>query len=187
MTRLTNEIRNEICEKAIEESFAKKKAALKKEEAKLGMKLYKSVFKPSELAKLDSLDEKWIVRDRCLRFNCQGYDLRFNIADKEEDGVPVPVSKRDYGCRSLGNITGEIAMEAQAFANKKQDASKEEDRARRALMAVLHSVSTVKRLAEVWPEGAKFYNIYLAEVEKTGVPAIKMQELNAMLGLKDAA
>lgn len=179
MTRLTNDIRNEICESAITASFKKQNDKLKAEETKIGMQLYRSLYKKSELDIIAKLDKKWLDIDECLRFNCGGFDLTFCV----EPGVAVP-QREGYGCRRLGNITDpDLVYKAQDFAKRKEDAKAEERKAEQALRAVLFSVNTVKRLAEVWPEGAAYYDYLLAEVENTGVPAIKMQELNAMLGL----
>lgn len=179
MTRLTNELRNDIREDAIKASFKKQNEKMTAEEHALGMKLYKNLFKKSELTLLEQIDKKWFNMDSCLRFNCGGFDLKFVV----DPSVPVPNRQGSY-CNRLGNIDDiELVEKAQAFAKRKEDFKNEIRKAERALSVVLLSVTTVKRLAEVWPEGKAYYSHFVDEVKNTGVPMVRVEELNQMLGL----
>jgi hypothetical protein len=178
--KLTKEIRERIVGMATGEYFTPKKKAIDAQEHDLGMELYHHVFNADELAKVSALPRFWLRHDGCLRFNCGGYDIRFTV----KTAVPVPYSTH---CASLGSVTGALSDKAQAFAQSKQDLGRDYDRAKIALMKMLESVSTVKRLKQIWPEGEKFYAQYLDTPERPGVPAIQVTEINKMLGLGAAA
>ena len=55
------------------------------------------------------------------------------------------------------------------------------DTAKRQVKALVGSVTTIKKLAEVWPEGAAFYAEFNDETRN--LPAIPTTELNQLLGL----
>ncbi|MBW3374676.1 hypothetical protein KYK31_11905 [Hymenobacter norwichensis] len=172
-------MRESITNNATHKSFADQNDGIKQEENDLALELYKSIFTPDELKLANKLDKRWFHQDDCLRFNCGGYDLTLCV----KIGVPVPYNK-GY-CSRLGNITGELAEKAQAFANKKNDIRDEQNKAYRAIKSLLYSVNTIKQLKSVWPEGAEFYAMYdeASAKSKGGVPAVQIDEINKLLGL----
>jgi len=130
------------------------------------------------LKQINKVPEEWLRMDKCLRLNCGGYDLTFSV----KKPVPVPYATH---CARLGVITGYLAEKAQDFANRKKDEREKSKKAYNLLLSILSSVTTFKKLEEVWPEGKKFYSGYL---DKKGneyqVPTIQIDEINKMLGLK---
>ncbi|TGE04602.1 Nmad5 family putative nucleotide modification protein [Hymenobacter fodinae] len=178
---MTNEIRDNIARNATKQKFTKENDAIKQEENDLALELYHSLFTPEELKLVTKLDTKWFHQDKCLRFNCGGYNLMLCI----KEGVPVPYSRH---CSILGNISGDLAIKAQEFANKKKDVEADQAKALRAIGSVLYSVNTIKQLKTVWPEGADFYAMYdeASAKSKGGVPAVQIDEINKLLGLGGA-
>lgn len=179
MTRLTNEMRDAICTRALTKAFKKQEEDHKDQEHRIGLELYAASFDKKVLGQAKRMPEKWIRQDACLRFNCAGYDLTFSL----KKPVPVPYSTH---CARLGNISGALAEKAQKHAQQWQDIRKKQQETRQALRAVLFGVSTLKQLKEAWPEGKEFYAMYdiTSPQSKGGVPAVQIQTVNAMLGLK---
>lgn len=180
--RLTNAIRDGIVRRATETQnklFIEEKKNLEQEEHDLAMKLYREALDVGALKLANKLGEKWVKFDRCLRFNCAGYDLYLRVK------TPVPVP-RSSDCSRLANFAGAIAIEGQNFANKKKDLDESNKRIRRAVEAMLYSCSTIKMLAQAWPEGKQFYEMYdgVSAKSAAGLPAIQVSEINKMLGLK---
>lgn len=180
MTRLTNDIRDTIVFNATKKSFISQNETMSKEENLLALELYNSLFDKKELTIIKKLDKKWFHYDTCLRFNCGGYDLRLCV----KEGVPVPYDK-GY-CSRLGNINGELAEKAQVFANKKKDSEQQQQKTARTVKSLLFSVNTIKQLKTVWPEGSEFYSMYDEQSSKSigGLPAVQIEEINSILGLK---
>lgn len=182
MTTLTNGIRDSILSRAISEAFADKKKAIASEEEALAIKLYKAVVPADEIKAAKAMKSGWIRKDRCLRFNAGGYSLNLCLRSRDDDtGLPV---KYGNSCNTIGSVTGELATEAQLFANKKEKLRTEETQAVTKMRAFLNSFTTMKKMKEAWPEGKKFYSMFDVERKKDNLPAIVTKEINAMLGLK---
>jgi hypothetical protein len=182
MTRLTNEIRDSIIRKALNEKFDPLYLKLKKEEHDVAMFCYNSVFDKKIISAAKKLPKAWLRQDACLRFNAGGYNLVLRLINTS---VPVPYST---DCSRLENLSGDALEKARAHANKEKDLNDEKNKTYQALRSVLYSVTTVKKLKTVWQEGSKFYSMYDEESPKSkgGLPAVQIAEINAMLGLKPA-
>jgi len=185
MTRITKDLADTIARSTVNEQFKKRADEIRKEEYAIAMELYKHAFDvPMENGKnllnaVNKVPKNWFRMDKCLRFNCEGYQLHLDV----EKAVPVPYSTE---CRRLADITGPLAKKAQEFASKKQAARDEFDTAYRALKNMIESCGTVKKLHKTWPEGITFYGKYLEATEGANLPAVQIKEINKMLGLKTA-
>lgn len=176
MTRMTKDLRESIARKAVETQFKPRHDALKVEEHKLGMEMYNATF-PADIQKqLKKIPDGWLRMDGCLRFNCGGYDLRFTVSP----AVPVPYSTH---CARLAAVTGDLAERGQAHANALKDFREQYEAAYRALLRMLESVGSVKALQKAWPDGIEFYKNYLTAAPGAAVPALRVEEVNKMLGL----
>lgn len=178
MTRLTKDLRQAIARNCVEVQFAKQKKEVRKEESDLGLELYKDVFDAKIISQAKKMPEKWLRKDSCLRFNCAGYDLRFNV----EPSLSVPFSS---DCSRLGSVTGELASKAQEFVARRDKLNESYRAAYNAVLALLDSVNSIAQLEKVWPDGKPFYARYVQSVQGTSVPAIQVKELNTLLGLAE--
>ena len=182
MTRLTKDIRTSIANRATEAAFKSRIADHKKAENTLGMQLFRHVFDEKTLKAVAKVPTAWFRQDCCLRFNCAGYDLTFRL-DKP---VSAPYSGGGF-CSRLGTVTGELAERAQKHAQDGEKLTKERNAAYEAVMTMLNSVSSIAQLEKAWPEGKEFYSMYAEAREGSNLPAIKVAEINKMLGLAEAA
>jgi hypothetical protein len=176
--RLTNFDRDEIRNRALKASFDPRKAILDEAEDRLAREAYAVVF-PAQLRKqVAALPEKWVQRDRCLRFNVGGMDARLEVL--EPNGLPVPFC--NY-CSPLGSIADEILIAAiRSHMDTKETFKKDRVRASSSLHAMLSAITTLRSLADAWPDGYPFFS-YLNKPSPTRLPALCVSELNAMLGL----
>jgi len=177
MTRLNSSIKDSITNACMHHQFDKENETLKKQEHVMGMKLYKTVYSKKTLDAVAKVPTEWFRKDACLRFNCGGYDLRFTV----NEAVPVP--GRNYGCEIRGAVTGEIAEQAQKFAQEKQDKQNNQEKARKLLRTMLDNIQTIKSLERTWPEGKKFYAKYLEQKEGSSLPVVQVDVVNQALGL----
>lgn len=189
MTRLTRHTRDAIAYAAINFAFDPKEEALRQAEDKLAREAYAEVFPKKETDLIANVPENWFRIDACLKFNVGGQTIVLRTIDS---GLPVPYRRKgsDYGgyhCQSLGTIQpGDLCDRIQEHAQTKEKLKEERERARSQIKAMLTSVTTVKKLAEAWPEGEQFYSKYLKR-EAPQVPTIRVDEINTMLGLPVAA
>lgn len=175
--RLTNSIREDLALKTIKETFGKDVESEKKAEAALAKKAYESLFDPKILTAVKKLPKEWVKFDNCLRFNIRGMSITLCMP---EPGVVVP---RTIGCTSLGVLSGDLGEEVVAFAEKKRDNYNARKDAQRKVYNMLVQLQTIKQLQDTWPEGKKFYADLLKVKEGSALPAIRIEEVNAALGL----
>jgi hypothetical protein len=186
---MTSYAREQIRNAAIEHTFAPRYLAHKQEEDALARQAYAAVISPSEIKAAKSLPENWFRLDACLRFNANGFDITLHTIG---EGLPVPYRAKgsDYGghCARLGVIQpGELADAIKAHADAGEALKADRNNAKRALTALLESVTTLKALQAAWPEGEPFWSALAAKSNTPGLPAPLVADLNAMLGLGAAA
>jgi hypothetical protein len=176
--KLTNKEHDNIIQKAIIAKFQPIRDGLRKRESEIALRAYKSLYDPAVLRQAAKLPKGWLRTDGCLRFNAGGFRIVLNT----KDPVLVPSGNSGY-CNDLGSLTGDISKEVQDFATEKEQAKKDEQVAAEKLKALLYSITSLKRLKELWPEGKKFY-AYLDEAAVIGgLPAIRFDDVNVLLGL----
>lgn len=180
--RLTNYDRDGIVNRALVAAFADRRATNSAEENDLGVAVYEKLFSKADRDLALTMPEGWIYRDKCLRVTFGFQRTVLNLID----GVLVP-SNNMYGCNNQGTIHDQDLCDR--FTRLEQEKSKlkeDYDSAKNKLRALLNSVNTYARLAEVWPEGVEFYKS-LEPKEGSKPLAIRTDEINAMLGLPLAA
>jgi hypothetical protein len=177
--RLTNQDRDSVVKAAIQESFTERHRALKAEEDRLARRCYDTVFPASVRKAAASMPAGWLRSDTCLRFNVGGLNIRLDIAG---DGLRVP--SQQWNCERLGNVADEaLIVEVQAFLQARDGLKAEREKAQQSLKALLYSVTTLKALRDLWPEGEPFFRGLASKTGAPGLPAPQITELNAMLGL----
>lgn len=188
-TRLTNDMRSAIAEVAVAHAFDPRLADLKKAEDKLAREAFASIFPAKETEAVSKLPEHWFRLDECLKFNVGGQSITLRV---EGQGLRVPYrakgqSKGGWGCNTLGSIQhGDLCDRIQKHAQAFEAYRDERKNANRVTMAMLNAVNTTKRLREVWPEGLQFFVMYEGE-ERAPLPAVRVDEINQILGLPVAA
>lgn len=176
MSRLTVTTRERIAEAAVAFTFDPKKKVLDEIEAALAHEAHATVFSKAELDKAGKAPAGWIRRDTRLRFNVGGMTIDLNTS---QAGLPVPYNSP----MRVGSIEpGELCDRIQGHAKERDGLRIARKDAATKLTAMLASVTTVKKLREVWPEGEQFYAKYEA-APAPSVPAIRVEEINAILGL----
>ena len=181
--RLTNDNRDDIVRRAIAKKFEKQEKDLVKQEQALAIKAYNSLFDAATRRKIKALDAKWFYFDTCLKFNCNGQTHFLRVDSSEK----VPVPNRGYGCQNLGALPGPMAEEVIAFGNLKEDIRTQKRELEVKLKGLLYSITTLKRLQELWPEGREFYKSFEGFDTKPGLPAIIFDDINKMLDIEKKA
>lgn len=184
MTRLTNDLRAIIRDTAVRASFAERNAELARIENALAKEAYEATFGPEIRALVAQVPGAWFRKDACLNFNVGGLRIGLEVSG---EGYPVPYQTaggHGYHCHEeIGVIpAGDLCDRIQAHAKAKEDQRDKSKAAYRGLDALLSSVSSVKKLKEVWPEGEPFYGRFLDE-KAPSLPAIRFAEINQALGL----
>lgn len=198
MTRLTNNIRAGIVSRLIAHRFQEEFSALAAEHAAVALAAYRKVFTADEIALMDSLPDGWLPCEMGFDVRVSGrrYHLSFGgnglswlaFAGLEKPGhkvFRVPTNIKHSGRLSfaedsqIGRVIDEHFVRVSGLEGRIAGA-------RRAATTAVESVSTAAALLKVWPEVEPFLPKGSAPAK---LPAIKVSELNAALGLpvEDAA
>ncbi|MDW9880507.1 hypothetical protein GOA90_25310 [Sinorhizobium meliloti] len=189
MPKLTNYMRESIAGRAVSHAFDPKKEALAKAEDALAREAYAFTFPKAETDLIATVPENWFRRDPCLLFNVGGQSIVLNVAGA---GLPVPYRSKhsdngSYRCNTVGVIPhGDLCDRIQKHAQAVEKYKEQRREAKRQVEAMLGSVTTTGKLKEVWPEGEQFYSKY-DDVKPPSLPAVRAAEVNAILGLGEAA
>lgn len=180
--RLTKSDREGVLRRAMSDCLKKETEALAKEEDAVAVAAYKHLFPAKVRAIADQLPDTWVRTDKCLRLTFGFKQVRLTVLE----AVKVP-SANGYGCHQLGTILDEkINARFEAWLAKHEAFRERRRNVEVNLAALLERATTLKQLSEMWPEGSEFYK-HLTPRVAAQVPAVQVQDINAMLGLKTAA
>lgn len=187
--RLTKIDREDIMARVLSDvlnKVGKEREAVKKEEQHIAELAYDLVFSKElrmAVAKVEKIHKGFTRHDNCLRFSFRGMQAMLRLGDKHP-GLPVPYD-RGY-CQNQGIITDETLIARwQAYEGEKKATEERFGQARAALWALLERAKTLAELEDSWPEGKAFYG-HLKPKEKAQLPAVRVDEVNRLLGLKPA-
>jgi hypothetical protein len=198
MTRLTNTIRHKIVANAVEKATTVQNEEIKVLENTFSAELIKFATgdKIEELVKLkkqftkfiSTIPEEFLVRKDYDHINTDSVVL-LNIAGKTvnwefEDCVIFP--KNNSCDRYVILADNPLSDMFDNIHNKKQKRKEIKETVRVNVWAVLNSVTTVKKLLEVWPESAE---LIPSEIEKPAInlPTVQIADLNNMIGVPTSA
>jgi Nucleotide modification associated domain 5 len=177
--KLTNWQRDKIIAAAIASKFQKQEKDFIKREDALARKAYNHLFDEGLRRKIKSMPDKWFQKCGSMRFNVGGQQHYLQLSENKM--LPTPYESH---CALLGVLDGAIGDEVRAFANEKEQAKTDKRTAEAKLKSLLYSISTLKRLKELWPEGAEFYKGMDEDAVKGGLPALRFDDVNQLLGIK---
>lgn len=189
MAKLTKYSREAIARRAVAHAFDPRQEALAEAEDALAREAYNTIFPAPEQALVAKVPSNWFRLDACLQFNVGGQRITLNV---KGDGLPVPyrASGMEYGgyhCNQIGVIEhGELCDRIQTHAALVDTVKSERRTALRATEKMLEAVTTTGKLKEVWPQGEQFYAEY-EDRPAPALPAVRVDEINNMLGLVEAA
>jgi hypothetical protein len=189
MAKLTQYSREAIARRAVAHAFDPRQAELAVAEDALAREAYNATFPVDEQKLVAAVPANWFRLDACLQFNVGGQRITLNVTG---DGLPVPYRMKGsdyvgYNCHIVGVIEhGELCDRIQAHAQLVETVKTERRQALRATEEMLKAVTTTAKLRLVWPEGEQFYAQY-DDKPSAQLPAVRVDEINALLGLAVAA
>lgn len=181
--RLAQYTKDEIIRRAVKAAFEREEAKLKKAEDRLARLAYDAIIPKAEQKLAAQMPPHWLNSACTLNLNVAGQHISLTL----EKASPIPMRPKDSGGYNRHGtiLAGPLATEIDAHLAALADKKKRKDAAESALTQMLSSITTLKRLAEVWPEGRQFYKHL--EGLTAELPMIPVAKVNAMLGLKQAA
>ncbi len=202
--RLTKNIREALMKKLITRAFQERAQAMVERQCDFAHRVYQDALEP-HLEHIAAVPEGWLPTDDDIKvsFGSDYAQLDFGSGFS----YSVHHALRSAGAKALTGKAGnrverrfpskfrgqccKVYDHAHPLTEEFRNLTVEQEalvadieKAQRVTKATLESVTTVKKLIEVWPEVEEFAKHYLDNGERRAVlPAIPWADLNAQLGL----
>lgn len=179
---ITKYDRETIVKRAIKHAFEKRDQELLEKEYKLAEKVHASLYVQEKLYLAEKLGSCWVTVAsqslNCYTSNGRRYCLRVDPTKK----LYLPL----HGRREEHIEDEKVAEDVNHLSDLVEDLKVEKRKAEGKLNSMLLSLNTPKRLLDSWPEGKPFYSDLIQEEVKSGLPAIRVAEINDIFGLNQA-
>lgn len=203
MVRLNAEIRFKTIENLLNKKYAKDDLELealydKQQEADKAVRklAYEAAFSAATRKILNDAADGFFPKEEQVTIRIEKgdgnyFDSRYSIEDDEGNGRPVPFRNSRYMNNFAAVVDGKHpfakAVDAHRdasteYGTKANEVRNKKHADRRRIEVVLESVTTVKRLTEVWPEVQEFLP-EMVSGEGGGVPTQIITDLNKEFGL----
>lgn len=177
--RITQTMRSRIVKDTIDSQFKSERESLKKREHALADATYNEEYSVKQREAMKELGDKFVETSMGIHVNANGKVAILAFPE------PTPRYVRKNASWSRYAPKPPLTTKIEAFLEDEADFRSRSSKAEIALMAMLESVQSFKKLRAVWPQGVKFYDMYDVDSEtKAGVPAVVVTELNKLLGIK---
>ena len=190
MSRLTNEVRNQMARKLVAYRYADEAKAILYNDQKLADEVYNHCYPKALLTHMEAIRAAFpgaLYKSGGLRVNAGGFDVTlggwFNsrwVRIEQPKVLKEYLIVRDY---QRHNITDEKLVErVKDHAVRKQGFEGVCENAYHEAMSVLNTMTTGKKLAEAWPEAMEVIGDLIPEGSRT-LPVVQVSAINAKFKL----
>lgn len=182
--RINTYMKETVVTRLMDHAFAQREEALLEEWHALGDAVYKDLYPEEVLTKMKALPAGFLPVDDDVRVSFGGDFTRVYFGENR---------LLSYGHRSnaarVYDDKHPLSVRHAAYRSAKNQLEEEQSKAKSSAQAILDSVTTLKKLIEVWPEVEPFVEDFKQTSSGRYLPALPVQDLNARLGLpkKEAA
>lgn len=176
--RLTNYIREQVLNAVLKHAFEAREKALEAEKFALGDAVYNDIYPEPLRKQMAALPDGFLPTDGDVKVQFEGQ--RFT---RVYFGERRRIAKsHEYNAARVYDAKHPLTARYDAWKKAQDDLDAEKSKAKSSAEAVLNSVTTVKKLIEVWPEVEQFARPFAVESPSRAI-ALPIRELNARLGL----
>lgn len=174
--RLTEVSRRAICTKALAHALDEKQKKLDADLLALANDVYRDIYDEADRRKMARLPVGWLPERESLEveFGSTYTNVSFGTARRIKYVDKGRCAKQYDAKHSLSHRHHELEARRKELKAQRKDLELK-------VMATLKSVTTVKRLYEVWPESRQFTDGISFEI--ANLPALPVKELNRLLGI----
>lgn len=176
-TRLNKNTRQQLLMLMLEKGMEEFEKQLSKDEAKLAIRAYNKLYTASERKKMYDLPVGWLS----TRYDIQVSLRAGNAYTSLEFDTERRFQDQTERCSLVLEPDDPLGASIAEHIADKRDNREKRQQLKSQLRCVLHSVTTVKKLLEVWPEAAQFTE--QLDLSEPQLPALPIDDLNKKLGL----
>lgn len=174
--RLTKEIRKAITSKILKYTFDARFADLSTEESAIAEAVYADLYSNTVLSQMKAMPSGFLPTNNELRIRFTNLHTYLKL---KENRLMADKHYKNWITYGADHPLTERWLQ---FENTKKSLNSERDNLSSHIRAVLASVTTIKKLIEIWPEIKEFAEPFEKEPIVTAV-SFPIQELNTRLGL----
>lgn len=177
--RLSEQVRSTILDRALKHGFDKDRALLKKREKTLGEMAYNDIYSKKVRDLMQALPAGYLPETSNVL--CRFGSTEGRVYFEKEKRVPA---KHDRYSAVAKIFPGDHKLTQQylELSQQQKDLNTRYKETREQIKAILYSVTTLKKLQEIWPECEPFIKDMLI-TQKPALPAVPVKEVNKSLGL----
>lgn len=194
--RLTNDIRDAIVRTVLTNRFSEDVESLRDQWASFAVMTYDAVYDKSTQTKMKRLPKGWLPEtdDITVQFGSHHSRLAFDpymrgfnpISIKRPEKKTLKlVPYRDNMSRVIMQFEPdhELSLKRDELAAQSTTLKETIDSCRVNANQIVHSVTTMKKLLEIWPEVEPFAKPFIERPASASLPAVPVDTLNRKLGL----
>lgn len=175
--KLTKGLRNQILSNVLNQTFKERSEALTATEYDLADRVYKKKFSKT-VDLMNALPEGYLVSGESLSVSVDSTSEQLRLPECRRGSLDI--FRNWHTSLSLNSRESALGREILEWSRQGQVLRNERQKLRSQVGAILESVTTLKRLKEVWPESVQYIP---AEAETTGalLPAVRVDEVNKLI------
>lgn len=176
--RLSNYIREQVLNAVLKHAFEAREKALEAEKFALGDAVYNDIYPEPLRKQMAALPDGFLPTDGGVKVQFDGQRFT-HVYFGERRRI---AKSHEYNAARVYDAKHPLTARYDAWKKAQDDLDAEKSKAKSSAEAVLNSVTTVKKLIEVWPEVEQFARPFAVESPSRAI-ALPIRELNARLGL----
>ena len=177
---LSNYIKEAIIARLLKHAFEEREKALKAEEYGIGNSVYKDVYSAAVRRKMDDMPKGFLPEDDDLKVQFEGNGFT-HIHFGERRRI---AASHEHNAAKVYDSEHPLTERYRDWKERESQLKNEKQTTKSNARAVLNSVSTLKKLIEVWPEVEQFVEDFKPSATgKAQLPALPLKDLNRFLGL----
>lgn len=179
MSRITKYDREQMVKAIANHGFEKQLAQLNAELVALADKIYTDIFGAIQ-KHIKALPKGFCYSSSSFNINVNGQNRPLNMSEKKTLPYRASHSRETV---AVYEDSHELVIELNALTNKKEKLESERKSAERNATAVFESVTTFKKLWQVWPESHEILKGFDVAPTEPMLPSAPIKALNSALGL----
>lgn len=183
MSRITKYDREQMVKAIAKHGFEKQLAQVDSELVALADKFYTDIFGAAQ-KHIKALPKGFCYSSSSFNINVNGQNRPLSMSENRSLPYRASYSRETIAVYEDGH---ELVVELNTLTNKKEKLVSERKAAERNANAVFESVTTYKKLWQVWPESHEILKDFDVAPTEPMLPSAPIKALNSALGLPSGA
>lgn len=182
--RISNYMKEQVISRLLKHAFEEREKSLQAKWYALGDAVYQDLYPADLQKKMNALPAGFLPMDDDVRVSFGGNFTRVYFGENR-----LLARSHQSNAARVYDDKHPLSVRHDAYRSAKDQLEEETRKAKSSAQAILDSVTTLKKLIEVWPEVEPFVEDFKQTDSGRYLPALPVQDLNARLGLpkKEAA